>query len=104
MLDILLASMDTKTKKKKLQEEHNLPITIKPEKEMNDMSNLGRALREESFREGYREGFQQSIRERNIEIINFLMSKHQFSFEESMEILDLDESKATEYLALMQTN
>ena len=92
--------MDTKTKKKKLQEEHNLPITIKPEKEVNDMSNLGRAL----WKEGYREGFQQSIRERNIEIINFLMSKHQFSFEESMEILDLDESKATEYLALMQTN
>ena len=90
MLDILLASMDTKTKKKKLQEEHNLPMTI--------------TLREKNFREGYREGFQQSIRERNIEIINFLMSKHQFSFEESMEILDLDESKATEYLALMQTN
>ena len=62
MLDILLARMDTKTKKKRLQEEHNLPMTIKLEKEMNDMCNLGRTLREKNFREGYREGFQQSIR------------------------------------------
>lgn len=92
--------MDTKTKKKKLQEEHDLPMTIKLEKEMNDMSNLGRAL----WKEGYREGFHQSIRERNIETIKFLMSKHQFSFEEAMELLDLDESKAPEYLTLMQTN
>ena len=58
--------MDTETKKKRLQEEHNLPMTIKLEKEMNDMCNLGRTLREKNFREGYREGyregFQQSIR------------------------------------------
>ena len=32
MLDTLLAKMGTETKKKKLQEEHNLPITIKLEK------------------------------------------------------------------------
>lgn len=68
------------------------------------MSNLSRALRAESFREGYREGFQQSIRKSNTEIIKHLMSKRNFSFEEAMEILDLDESKAPEYLALMQTN
>lgn len=68
------------------------------------MSNLSRALRAESFREGYREGFQQSIRKSNTEIIKHLMSKHNLSFEEAMEILDLDESKAPNYLALMQTN
>ena len=100
MLDILLAKMDTKTKKKKLQEEHNLPMTIKPEKEMNDMSNLGRALREENFRKG----FHKSIRKGNIETIRSLMSEYQFSFEEAMELLDLDESKAPKYLALMQSN
>lgn len=62
MLDTLLAKVDAETKKKKLQEEHNLTMTIKLEKEMNDMCNLGRTLREKNFREGYREGFQQSIR------------------------------------------
>lgn len=29
MLDTLLARMDTETKKKRAQEEHNLPMTIK---------------------------------------------------------------------------
>ena len=56
MLDILLARMDTETKKKKLQEEHNLPMTIKLEKEMNDMCNLSAGIREEGFREGERKG------------------------------------------------
>ena len=100
MLDTLLAKMDADIKKKKLQEEHNLPMTTKLEKEMNYMSNLGRDL----WKEGYREGFHQSIRESNIETIKFLMSKHNFSFEEAMELLDLDDAKAQEYLALMQTN
>ena len=52
MLDILLARLDTEAKKKKLQEEHNLPMTIKLEKEMNDMCNLSSGIREESRLEG----------------------------------------------------
>ena len=48
--------MDTETKKKRLQEEHNLPMTIKLEKEMNDMCNLSSGIREEGFREGERRG------------------------------------------------
>ena len=52
MLDILLAKMDTETKIKKLQEEHNLPMTIKLEKEMNEMCNLSSGIREDGFREG----------------------------------------------------
>ena len=52
MLDTLLARMDAETKKKKLQEEHNLPMTIKLEKEMNDMCNLSSGIREEGIREG----------------------------------------------------
>ena len=52
MLDTLLARMDTETKKKKLQEEHNLPMTIKLEKEMNDMCNLSAGIREEGIRDG----------------------------------------------------
>ena len=46
MLDILLARMDTETKKKKFQEEHNLPMTIKLEKEMNDICHLSSGIRE----------------------------------------------------------
>ena len=56
MLDTLLAKMDAETKKKKLQEEHNLPMTIKLEKEMNDMCNLSSGIREEGFRDGERSG------------------------------------------------
>ena len=56
MLDTLLAKMDAETKKKKLQEEHNLPMTIKLEKEMNDMCNLSTGIREESFLDGERNG------------------------------------------------
>ena len=52
MLDTLLAKMDAETKKKKLQEEHNLPMTIKLEKEMNDMCNLSSGIREEGIRDG----------------------------------------------------
>lgn len=52
MLDTLLARMDAETKKNKLQEEHNLPMTIKLEKEMNDMCNLSSGIREEGIREG----------------------------------------------------
>ena len=52
MLDILLARMDAEIKKKKLQEEHNLPMTIKLEKEMNDMCNLSSGIREEGIRDG----------------------------------------------------
>ena len=56
MLDTLLARMDAETKKKKLQEEYNLPMTIKLEKEMNDMCNLSSGIREEGFRDGERSG------------------------------------------------
>ena len=52
MLDILLARLDTEPKKKKLQEEHNLPMTIKLEKEMNDMCNLSSGIREDGRIEG----------------------------------------------------
>ena len=57
MLDTLLAKMDAETKKKKLQEEHNLPMTIKLEKEMNDMCNLSSGIREEGFHDGFNNGF-----------------------------------------------
>ena len=62
MLDVLLAKMDIETKKKKLQEEHNLPMTIKLEKEMNDMCNLSSGIREESRLEGKLEGKLETIR------------------------------------------
>ena len=56
MLDTLLAKMDAETKKKKLQEEHNLLMTIKLEKEMNDMCNLSTGIREEGIRIGEHKG------------------------------------------------
>ena len=62
MLDTLLAKMDAETKKKKLQEEHNLPMTIKLEKEMNDMCNLSSGIREDGRLEGKIEGKLETIR------------------------------------------
>ena len=62
MLDILLARLDTEPKKKKLQEEHNLPMTIKLEKEMNDMCNLSSGIRENGRLEGKIEGKLETIR------------------------------------------
>ena len=40
-----------------MQEEHNLPMTIKLEKEMNDMCNLSSGIREEGFHDGFNNGF-----------------------------------------------
>ena len=62
MLDTLLAKMDAETKKKKLQEEHNLSMTIKLEKEMNDMCNLSSGIREDGRLEGKIEGKLETIR------------------------------------------
>lgn len=52
MLDTLLARMDVKTKKQKLEKEHNIPMTIELEKEMIYMCNLSSGIREEAIRDG----------------------------------------------------
>ena len=94
MLDILLARMDTETKKKKLQEEHNLPMTIKLEKEMNDMCNLSSGIREESRMEGKLET--------TIKFIRNIMFKRHSSAEEAMELLGIDKAEYPRYLAMLQ--
>ena len=94
MLDILLAKMDTETKIKKLQEEHNLPMTIKLEKEMNEMCNLSSGIREESFRDGEHKT--------NIKNIRNLMHTQNWSAEKAMSALGFDTSEYPKYLALLQ--
>ena len=94
MLDILLARMDTETKKKKLQEEHNLPMTIKLEKEMNDMCNLSTGIREDGRLEGKLET--------TIEFIRNIMFKRHSSAEEAMELLGIDKAEYPRYLAMLQ--
>ena len=98
MLDILLARMDAVTKKKKLQEEHNLPMTIKLEKEMNDMCNLSSGIREESRMEGKLEGRVETT----IEFIKNIMFKRQSSAEEAMELLGINKAEYPRYLAMLQ--
>ena len=90
MLDVLLAKMDTETKKKKLQEEHNLPMTIKLEKEMNDMCNLSSGIREEGKLEA------------TIEFIKNIMFKKQSTAEETMELLGIYKAEYPRYLAMLQ--
>ena len=102
MLDILLARMDVETKKKKLQEEHNLPMTIKLEKEMNEMCNLSSGIREESFREGEVIGIHKGKLETTIEFIKNIMFKKHSSAEEAMELLGIDKAEYPRYLAMLQ--
>ena len=90
MLNTLLARMDTETKKKKLQEEHKLPMTIKLEKEMNDMCNLSSGIREEGKLEA------------TIEFIKNIMFKKQSTAEEAMELLGIDKAEYPRYLAMLQ--
>ena len=90
MLDTLLAKMDAETKKKKLQEEHNLPMTIKLEKEMNDMCNLSSGIREEGRIEA------------TIQFIKNIMFKRHSSAEEAMELLGIDKAEYPRYLAMLQ--
>lgn len=98
MLDTLLAKMDADTKKKKLQEEHNLPMTIKLEKELNDMCNLSSGIREDGFREGEYKG----TLETTIKFIKNLMHKNHSSAEEAMETLGIDKAEYQRYLAILQ--
>ena len=73
MLDTLLAKMDADTKKKKLQEEHNLPMTIKLEKELNDMCNLSSGVREEGFRDGFNNGFNNGFHDGEINTLKNML-------------------------------
>ena len=102
MLDILLARMDTETKKKKLQEEHNLPMTIKLEKEMNNMCNLSSGIREEGIREGEVIGIHKGRLETTINNIRNLMHTQNWSAEKAMNALGFDASEYPKYLALLQ--
>ena len=94
MLDVLLAKIDAETKIKKLQEEHNLPMTIKLEKEMKDMCNLSSGIREDGRLEGRLETTIDNIRK--------LMHTQNWSAEKAMSALGFDTSEYPKYLALLQ--
>ena len=56
MLDTLLSKMDVKSKKQKLQEEFQLPMTMEIDQEVSDMCNLSLGLWEEAVTKGKHEG------------------------------------------------
>ena len=56
MLDTLLSEMDVKTKKQKLQEEIQLPMTVKIDQEVSYMCNLSLSLWEKAATEGRMQG------------------------------------------------
>lgn len=56
MLDTLLSKMDVKSKKQKLQEEFQLPMTVEIDQEVSDMCNLSLGLWEEAVTEGRLQG------------------------------------------------
>ena len=56
MLDTLLGEMDAQTKKQKLQEVFQLPMTMEIDREVNDMCNLSLGIWEEALSEGRIEG------------------------------------------------
>ena len=56
MLDTLLSKIDVKSKKQKLQEEFQLPMTMEIDQEVSDMCNLSLGLWEEAVTKGKHEG------------------------------------------------
>ena len=56
MLDTLLGEMDAQTKKQKLQEVFQLPMTMEIDREVNDMCNLSLGIWEEAMNAGRLEG------------------------------------------------
>lgn len=56
MLDTLLSKMDVKSKKQKLQEDFQLPMTVEIDQEVSDMCNLSLGLWEEAVNKGKLEG------------------------------------------------
>ena len=56
MLDTLLSKMDVKSKKQKLREEFQLPMTVEIDQEVSDMCNLSLGLWEEAVTEGRLQG------------------------------------------------
>ena len=56
MLDTLLGAMDVKAKKQRLQEDFQLPMTMKIDQEVSDMCNLSVGLWEEALNKGRLEG------------------------------------------------
>ena len=56
MLDTLLSKMDVKSKKQKLQEEFQIPMTVEIDQEVSDMCNLSLGLWEEAVTKGRLEG------------------------------------------------
>ena len=101
LLDTLLSRMDAETKKKKLQEEHQLPMTIKLEKEMNDMCNLSSGIREDGFKDGLIKGERKGTLRTNINNIRNLMHTQNWSAEKAMSALGFDTSEYQKYLALL---
>ena len=74
-------------------------MTIKLEKEMNDMCNLSSGIREESRMEGKLEGRVETT----IEFIKNIMFKRQSSAEEeAMELLGINKAEYPRYLAMLQ--
>ena len=63
MLDTLLSEMDVKTKKQKLQEEFQLPMTVEIDQEVSDMCNLSLGLWEKAAAEGRMQGVREGIAE-----------------------------------------
>lgn len=101
LLDTLLSRMDAETKKKKLQEEHQLPMTIKLEKEMSDMCNLSSGIREDGFKDGLIKGERKGTLRTNINNIRNLMHTQNWSAEKAMSALGFDTSEYQKYLALL---
>ena len=67
MLDTLLSKMDVKSKKQKLQEEFQLPMTVEIDQEVSDMCNLGLGLWEEAVTKGKLEGLLEGERKGRLE-------------------------------------
>lgn len=98
MLDVLLTNTkDAGSKKKILQEEFDIAMTEKLEREVLDMCNLSKGIFEKAWDEGWDEGWGKAWDKARIEDIKSLMEELNLSAEKSMDILKIPEEERELY-------
>ncbi|HJC36597.1 MAG TPA: hypothetical protein H9702_05645, partial [Candidatus Merdibacter merdavium] len=106
LLNVLLTSeKDAKERKRILEEEFGVPMTVRMESEVNEMSDLWRGVENRGIRKGRAEGLAtgraEGRAEEKLNAIKSLMKKLNFTMEQAMNALDVPESEQERYARLL---
>lgn len=114
LLNVLLTSeKGAKERKRILEEEFGVPMTVRMESEVNEMSDLWRGVENRGIRKGRAEGLAEGRAEglatgraegraeEKLNAIKSLMKKLNFTMEQAMNALDMPESEQERYARLL---